>query len=219
MATRILTTLLILSTLGAFTACSGCDQPAKQEFRVEIVSVEFRMSNEYIKDDAGRDDWLYHIYTVKARIYGVDGAVQEVAQTLGDDWCGSTLNRGACTVEYFQIGARDWEWHEDLHFDRIGTVHEMTLYPGEVEGADISDSGFAMLPENEDGSAAFVQPWWDLNGANVEHLASHQVQGRVSRSDRGKAIHWTIAAEPEGVRITINGESTFYPATDVGAAH
>ena len=210
------TIALMILVAVALAACSCDETPKRETLRLEIVSVMIMQSDDVmVAHDNGQTEWLYEVYRVQVRIHGADGwpgVVQEVGQTLGDEWCNGTSNPSAMTIEYFDIGGRDWQWHDDFHGDIIGSTRNMVLYPGKVAGVDMASGGFAMLPANKDGSATYVSPYWWQDGLNATYTASHEVRGIVADCDRSKAIRWSIAAEPEGLRIVIDGESHWYPA-------
>lgn len=151
----------------------------------------------------------YDMWEVRVRIFGVTshpGAGQELQLCYLRYW----NYPEASIVEYFGIGGNGHEWHDDVHIDMRGAARSMKLFPSAVEGADVSQAGFAMLSANEDGSVVHTPPTWIP--FNRAHLSQHQVGGVLAKTDRSRTIDWSIVSDDDGVHVTIDGRAAFYPA-------
>lgn len=86
----------------------------------------------------------------------------------------------------------------DHHFSAWPQRRVMAVYPGEVEGADFTTAGFAMLEENAAGRKTIVAADF-----NVDYRRRHKIQGRVKRADLARATWWTLSFD--GVNVTLAG--------------
>lgn len=114
------------------------------------------------------------------------------------------LGNGQTLVEYFRTDdGRMGVCHKDVHFTKQGDfeVRLMKIYPADVAGVDYR-SGFAMLPQNMDGS---VRTNTGPN-FNADYLKDHQVRGRVVRCDQERTAHWKIEYKNGKLSISIPEE-------------
>ena len=103
---------------------------------------------------------------------------------------------GAFCVECFRL--TDGRYTVDHHFSAWPQRRVMAVYPGEVEGADFTQGGFAMLEQNAEGRRTIV-----ARDFNEDYRRCHKIQGRVVRADTAKAIYWTLSFD--GVNVTLAG--------------
>lgn len=174
-------TLTLVALLPLLWLC-GCAAltPVEIDWRGESVMVEL-LSRQ--ADDV--------TFTVKVRFYedtDLPGLVQEVR-----------LPGGRVCVEYFDCpGGSMPLFQHDTHWGPADEgMREMLVYPAEVEGADLTSLGFAMLADNGQGLATNVGP--DFNKA---YQARHSVRGRVKAARRDLGVVWRIWSRPE-LRVEI----------------
>lgn len=156
---------------------------------VEVVLLDAKA------EDRGFDVWVeFEEWTRHAFI------VQEVE-----------LNNGDTLVECFQtpngrfpMGQKDHHWKETAwpkHW------RKMTVYPATVEGADLTMNGFAMLPENRDGSVKTTvgdnfnkkYRWKGKRNPDTgewenkkEYGVLHEVRGQIVADAKYLAVTWHI---------------------------
>lgn len=193
-------TMILICAILAIVCCGCEERPDEAGLRVEVISVRF------FKNPAS--SLPYSEYEVRVRIYSggaFHGAGQDVRMTCSN-------YPEATAVEYFDISARNWEWHDDIHRDIANAAHHMVLYPANVDGVDFNDKGFAMLPANIDGNVTdnIPAPYWNANGHNREYRDHHSIRGRFTRV--GEPLRWSIVPSGDGIDITIDGKTKFYPA-------
>lgn len=186
MACRILTVILLLSTLLA--ACGGCDESASKPGKPERFTVQWLDSGSYrltIRFD-GNGALVDEKTLDMTATHGETRTIVE-AFTV-DDWCVDIQSPVASMVP--------------------GIVITGKLYPAEVTGANWDDNGFAVLPQNSDGTAitsadialwALTPAWW----------AAHPIAGTVSNP--GPAIHYRTESRADGLLVTWGGVDHWFP--------
>lgn len=211
--------MLIIATLAAFLlcACSGCDDNTKTDrsLRVEVVAVNFitwpttgHSARPTLPGEAYTD------YSLTARIYG-SGVAQELVYTAS-----ATPRRRAVDnslVEFFGIKSEGWEYAIDNHVGRNHSTCAITCYTATCDGADYLN-GYAMLPQNLDGSFTTNQSAVEMLPGDVYdyrhnpyYLDAHTVTGWLGSASADR-IQWAITADDSGLTITIDGVDTHYPA-------
>lgn len=204
------TIAMMLVVAMALAACGGCDTEPPKDFGLEVVEVRFFKSHNTTHP--------WDEYKVKVRIYGhgdYPGVGQVVTARLSEKFTGGPdIFPDANIIEYFDISGHGWRTVYDTHKDLIGASHEMTLFPASVEGVDMNDKGFAMLPESEDGAIQFSPAGWQGEGMNPEYVRDHEVRGKFRSTKRSAAIRWRIDTAKWGLTVTINGKETRYEANE-----
>lgn len=196
MATRIVVGCLILS-MGMLVCCSGCDDsssrpepergtPAGRLGRV--VSVEFTPDVHGVH--------RYWRYTVTVHLAAL-GQLQEVrlqSQAARDEGNGFTVT----VVEHFDETSDGI----DIHTGTVGDYRVMRLYPATVAGVDAMN-GFAMLPQNLDGSLLTDLTFHPQ--FNESYTSGHSIGGSMKTADLSAVVEWTLDSSKDGVLITVDG--------------
>lgn len=125
-----------------------------------------------------------------------------------------TLNNGDSIVECWELPhGRFYDSQRDHHWKTDAWPYharQMIVYPGTVEDADLTSGGFAMLPENQDGSvkttvgANFNAGYrWkgQLNHQTGEieydpkYGINHEIRGRITESGHAMGVTWNFVYE------------------------
>ena len=141
-------------------------------------------STKYVNvtlDEAYLKDKSFHSYVKLWEDTDYSWIIQEI-----------TLSSGVTIVECFYTpDGQLLPWQRDYHYMETPWpyhMRSMVVYPGEVEGADTTILGFAMLPENRDGS---VKTTTGLL-FNEQYRKNHKLQGRIVDCDKSMGVTWTL---------------------------
>jgi len=92
--------------------------------------------------------------------------------------------------------------HQDGLKGNVSITRTLRVYTGRVSGVDATSYGFAMLPQNFDGSVITnVNPEF----FNKEHFAKHKLQGLVLERAQVTGT-WQLTWHPNEVRIDVGHE-------------
>lgn len=144
----------------AVVGLTGCSSIQNGDVKVSVWGIEEKKNgNEEI-----------HLYLSHNKDY--DGIIQEVY-----------LEDGTVLVEYFENYSFDYHSDGDKNARRI-----MVTYPGEIKGADQTESGFAQLPQNKDGTAITnTGPYF-----NKWYQDKYETKGRITRHKRDNPTVWIL---------------------------
>lgn len=113
------------------------------------------------------------------------------------------FDNGRTIVECFQtpngrlfVGQRDRHWETQPW---PSSWRYMFVYPATVDGADTTPFGFAMLPENRDGSVKTTTG----TAFNEGYRSRHEVRGRVVADAKHLGIVWTINYTKGKLTVTL----------------
>lgn len=176
-------------------SCDEVEEPAPAPSFLEVVKVE------WFPTGPGGKMLITDGYAINLHVGA--GVVQEL--TFHEAATGQT----GTLVEYFG--------HEraiDRHSGTLSDWHLMKIYPGSVADVDADANGYAMLPQNLDGSFTTNIPPGSM--FNHQHLASHAIQGCVDTADPSSAVTWIVQGGYRngalGLVLTIDGNEMFFPA-------
>lgn len=182
-------------------ALVGCE-PEPERFDYKLVSIELApvtWSNGTIIEQR-------YSYTAKFHVMPdseFPGAAQEV--TCVEHWNPATINNDL--VEWF--ATHDRSKHTDIHTGGMHEVRSGVIYPADITGGNMLN-GWTVLPQNSDGTVV-TDTTKPFAAYNVNKLPGGNVTGRITREDRGRAIHWTVVADESGVTVIVDGKVHFEP--------
>ena len=181
---RMLTTVLAVVIASVLACCSGCDdtKAAKAKPRVEVESVS----------------WVGGSYELRIRFNG---------RSLVDEKIVTAPGYPVIEVcEYFGNTGMGWTYSTDVQTGFVGTILTGTVYEASVSGADTNAVGWGVLPQNRDGSFVTMN-----DPGSVINMNGASVAGVVTADNRANAITYTTECDAQGLTVTIDGVSHFYP--------
>lgn len=182
------------SLLLALVVLSGCAL-----FPTPHVQKATKYTNVTLKD-AWCADKNYELYVYLWESTKYNYIIQEIL-----------LDNGETVVECFKlIGGRMVPGQSDHHSWDDAWPREkrqMFIYPGTVVGADETFFGFAMVPENMDGSVKTTTgPEFNKN-----YRKNHSVQGVITECDKSLGVTWKYEYELGKLEVYLpNGSIHIY---------
>lgn len=190
----VVTLLVLASFLGVSCASVQLPQPHTQN-NTKYTNVTL--------DDAWCADMGYHIYVRMWENTDYDYIIQEF-----------TMSNGGSVVECWHVPDGQFGInHRDHHYTTSAWpmhARQMVVYPGTVKDADFTSAGFAMLPENMDGSLKTdIGPRFNRSyrykGVLNPHTGklefepgngtNHEIRGRITDCDRSLGVTWNFKYE------------------------